>query len=243
MLDALTVSNYRSLGAEVHIDFGRLTVLVGRNGSGKSNVLDALRFVSDAMHMGLSGAITARHGIAAVRRWSGGRPFNVAVRLDLSLKDGPAYYAFQLTGSSAEEYEVKSEEAAIVSKAGRQQFRVEKGEFHGPADLHPLPDSKGLALQLVGGDRRFQELVRSLQNIAVYSIFPDTLRTPQKYSPVKPMSRAPSQKKIVNEGLMTLGEPRVLHRLALLDSLEHFQHPSFELRAAHVRRTAIGRPA
>jgi predicted ATPase len=50
-------------------------------------------------------------------------------------------------------------------------------------------DDKSLALPLIGGDTRFQPLVHALQQIAVYSIFPDTLRAPQKYSPAKPMDR------------------------------------------------------
>lgn len=190
MLKTLTVSNYRSLGEDVRIQFGEFTVLVGPNGSGKSNVMDALRFVADAMHMGLSGAITMRHGIGAVRRWSGGHPFNVALRLDFTLPSGPAYYAFELVGSSAEEYEVKFEEAMVVHDTEHTRFRVERGVWkEGPTGLRPPLDTQSLALQLVGGDERFQELVHALQNIAVYSIFPDTLRAPQKYNPSKPMSR------------------------------------------------------
>lgn len=190
MITSLSVSNYRSLGENVRIEFGQFTALVGPNGSGKSNVMDALRFVADALQMGLSGAITSRHGIAAVRRWSGGHPFNVAIRLDLLLADGPAYYAFELTGSSAEEYEVKHEEADVLRGSERVRFRIERGEWkEGPSGLSPPLDTKSLALQLVGGDVRFKELVRALQNMAVYAIFPDTLRTPQKYSPHKPMSR------------------------------------------------------
>lgn len=190
MITTLTVSNYRSLGENVRVDFRKLTALVGQNGSGKSNVMDALRFVADAMHMGLSGAITSRHGIGAVRRWSGGHPFNVAIRLDLMMPDGPAYYAFELTGSSAEEYEVKEEKAEVARGAERVRFRIERAEWkEGPEGLRPPLDTKSLALQLVGGDMRFKALVHALQNIAVYAIFPDTLRGPQKYSPNKPMSR------------------------------------------------------
>lgn len=190
MLQTLTVSNYRSLGKNVRIDFGELTVFVGTNGSGKSNVMDALRFVADALSMGLSGAITTRQGIGSVRRWSGGHPYNVAFRLDLGLQSGPAFYTFELSGSSVEEYRVKLEEAEIVRGGERVRFRVEEGEWkEGPAGLRPPLDRQSLALQLVGGDERFQELVRSLQNIAVYTIFPDTLRAPQKYSSTKPMSR------------------------------------------------------
>jgi chromosome segregation protein len=56
MLKSLHVSNYRSLGEKVQVDFGDgLTVLVGPNGAGKSNVMDVLRFVADATQMGLSG--------------------------------------------------------------------------------------------------------------------------------------------------------------------------------------------
>ena len=190
MITTLTVSNYRSLGENVQIRFGRFTVLVGPNGSGKSNVMDALRFVADAMHMGLSGAITSRHGIDAVRRWSGGHPYNMAIKLDATLPDGPAHYAFELTGSSAEEYEVELEEAVVVRGSDHARFRVERGEWkEGPVGLRPPLDTRSLALQLVGGDTRFKDLVRALQNIALYAIFPDTLRAPQKYSPSKPMSR------------------------------------------------------
>lgn len=190
MINHLTVSNYRSLGENVRIQFGKLTVLVGPNGSGKSNVMDALRFVADAMHMGLSGAITMRHGIGAVRRWSGGHPFNVVLRVGLTLPSGVAEYGFELTGSSAEEYEVKSEDADVIRGHERVRFRVGGGKWQeGPEGLRPPLDKKNLALQLIGGDERFEELVHALQNIAVYSIFPDTLRAPQKYSPSKPMSR------------------------------------------------------
>lgn len=185
MIKRMTVSNYRSLGENVRVDLGRFTALVGPNGSGKSNVVDAIRFVSDAMHMGLSGAITHGYGIGAVRRWSGGHPFDVAIRLDMELEGGGSgFYAFELRGDSSEEYKVKSEEA-LLRKNG---FRIENGKWvAGPPGLTPPLDDKSLALQIIGGDARFQPLVHALQRMSIYSIFPDTLRAPQKYSPVKPM--------------------------------------------------------
>jgi len=191
MIQRLTVSNYRSLGEKVDVHFGPFTALVGPNGAGKSNVVDALRFVSDAMHMGLSGAITHRNGIDAVRRWSGGHPFNSAIHLDLILDGGlPAAYSFELRGDSAEEYKVKLEEAWVRNGKEEFRFRIENGNWvGGPPGLKPPLDEKSLALPIIGGDMRFQPLVYALQQIAVYSIFPDTLRAPQKYSPVKPMDR------------------------------------------------------
>lgn len=198
MIKRLRVSNYRSLGENLEVELGRFTALVGPNGSGKSNVVDVLRFVSDAMQMGLSGAITHRHGIGAVRRWSGGRPFNVSIGLELDLGGRlPAVYSFELRGDSAEEYKVKKEEASIGDKIydildddEYSSFRVESGKWiEGPAGLKPPLDEKSLALSIIGGDARFQPLVHALQQISLYSIFPDTLRVPQKYSAVKPMDR------------------------------------------------------
>ena len=181
MIKRISISNYRSLGEDVRIDLGRFTALVGANGSGKSNIVDALRFVSDAMHMGLSGAITHR-GTSAVFRWSGGKPFDLSIRLDLTLDgDVPAHYAFALEGDGAG---VKSEEASV----GQARFRIEQGRWlEGPPGLTPLLDDKSLALPVIGGDARFQPLVQALQQMSIYAIFPDTLRVPQKYSPVKPM--------------------------------------------------------
>jgi predicted ATPase len=185
----MRASNFRSLAEDVQVDFGRFTVLVGPNGSGKSSVVDALRFVADCMHMGLNGAITNRSGINGVRRWSGGHPYNLALRLQLELVDGPAGYEFELVGDSNEEYSIKSEAAVLTdAKGGVVKFRVDMGSWtEGPDNLRPPVSRQSLALPLVGGDKRFEPLFQALQNIAIYSIFPDVLRAPQKYSPVKPM--------------------------------------------------------
>lgn len=189
-LTALTVSNFRSLGDEVRIELNQLTALVGPNGSGKSNVVDALRFVADAMHMGLGGAISHRHGIDAVRRWSGGHPFNMSLQLNLELDTGPATYGFELTGSKDEDYRVKREHLQCVTGAGSTGFEVERGRWlNGAEGLRPALDEQSLALPLIAGDERFLPVHAALKNISVYSIFPDTLRVPQKYSPIKPMSR------------------------------------------------------
>lgn len=190
MIETLTVSNYRSLGEGVRIDLEDFTALVGPNGSGKSNIVDVLRFVSDAMSIGLSGAITSREGIKAVRRWSSGHPFNLSIDLQLRLPAGAASYRFELAGDRVDEYRVKVEEARLVDGSDRHHFVVSGGSWqHGPAGLQPQLDPQTLALPLIGGDTRFQALVSALRRTSVYSIFPDTLRAPQKYDPSLPMKR------------------------------------------------------
>ena len=166
-----------------------MTVLAGRNGSGKSNVVDVLTFVQDAMHMGLSGAITGRGGIDAVRRWSAGRPYNVSITLDFALGSRSGSYAFEITGDRRAEFRVKSEAAHVSTDQGQTGFTVEGGKWRGPEGLEPRISQTGLALPAVAGDRRFGRLFDLLSRLAIYSIYPDTLRRPQTYNPDKPMHR------------------------------------------------------
>ena len=64
--------HYRSIAA-CDVALGRMTLLVGANGSGKSNFLDSLRLVSDALQSTLDHAIRDRGGIAVLRKFDAGR--------------------------------------------------------------------------------------------------------------------------------------------------------------------------
>jgi predicted ATPase len=191
MIKSIIASNYKSLGPDTKIDFGPLTVLVGQNGAGKSNVIDVFRFVSNAMKMGLEGAITTRHGIKAIRRWSNGRPYNVSIKLEVHEGDGySATYQFTIGGHRKHEYGVVSESATINDPThGTQQFIVESQRWTiQPEGINPALSPMSLALPLIAGDERYSRLETALRNCAAYNIYPDTLRSPQKYDPAKPLN-------------------------------------------------------
>ena len=75
MLVRVEITNYKSI-ANADLSFSSENVIVGQNGVGKSNLLDALHFIRDAIRDGIDQAITRRHGIISIRRWSKTRPFN-----------------------------------------------------------------------------------------------------------------------------------------------------------------------
>ncbi len=187
MITKLSVSNFRSLGANVEINLGQLNFLVGINGSGKSNVLHALSFVREAVRMGLPGAITNNNGIEAIRRHSSGRPRNVKIDLDIKLQNGRGKYGFEITGDRSEEYRVKSEWGRVYVDGKLTEFKVEDSKWQGPDNLLPNLDSQTLAITALGGDERIKPLWEFLANMMVYSVYPDVLREPQKYSSETPM--------------------------------------------------------
>ena len=69
MLTALAIANYRSIRHLV-LPLGRLNVVTGANGSGKSNLYKALRLLSDTARGGIIGTL-AREGGLPSTLWAG----------------------------------------------------------------------------------------------------------------------------------------------------------------------------
>lgn len=108
MLIRAEVANYKSI-AFADLSFGNENIIVGPNGVGKSNLLDALHFLRDAANDGLDHAITKRHGINSIRRWSKTKPYHVAIKL--YFQDGDDHGEYKVVISSASgEYSVVEEE-------------------------------------------------------------------------------------------------------------------------------------
>ena len=80
-LASVRIRHYKSLD-DGRIDFSdRVTVLVGPNAAGKSNVVDCLRFVRDAVSSGIEHAVSARGGIARIRQYSKTKPYKLSIKL------------------------------------------------------------------------------------------------------------------------------------------------------------------
>lgn len=102
MIRRIQVSNFRSLGEDVSIELGLLTVLVGVNASGKSNVADVLQFVADCLRDGLEVAVARRHGFAGIARSEGGRMRDVSIRIEVEGGDGHEAWEFALRSADNE---------------------------------------------------------------------------------------------------------------------------------------------
>lgn len=176
----LHVKNFRSIEA-LTLDLAEsVTLLVGSNGAGKSNIIDAVSFIADALTLGLDAAIGRRDGIDAIRRRTPspakhGQPLDVSVEIETSR---PQYgYGFTLGTHADAEWYIKEE---WIARAGHLIFHRSEGIItSGPHDL--AFDDQRLAAPLLP---RLESgpITDALATFRRFDIAPDALRAPQPFS-------------------------------------------------------------
>jgi predicted ATPase len=198
MITDVYIKNFRGIGEET-VQLGRMSVLVGKNGAGKSSFVDALRFVRDALTLGLEDAVLVRHGIAALRRWAPTRPYDLEIRISINAPRARGTYGFTLASGRDGDFRVKHEFGEIGGeledgKAGAKFEREGKEWIHlpdkrGRSSSEDMLDDTALALPSLGFfTPDFLRIQRFLREMTFYTIFPNTLREPQKPSPSRTLS-------------------------------------------------------
>ncbi|MEW6249712.1 MAG: ATP-binding protein [Planctomycetota bacterium] len=161
--------------------------LVGRNGSGKSNLVDAFAFLAEAMTGPLQSVLDRRGGIGVVRNKTSGRsyPPNVGLAVQFGPLNGRVKhgrYAFEIRALPKFGFEVVREQCRIVTdRQENHWFDRRNGRFDANVSgLHPVLDNASLALPLVGGAAQFAPAVRALAALRVYAIEPAKVRDLQE---------------------------------------------------------------
>lgn len=200
MITRVRVSNFKSLGSNVELVLGPLTVFVGPNGSGKSSVLDVFAFLADCMTQGLDAAVQARGGMAALRRWSPRKQSYLEISLHLNFQSGrdpmevhweprSASYRLRLSADDQGNPIVDVEHAWITGRDWdserddnllTEEFLLKGGVVQeSTVTMMPSKDMRLILLPLVGGHPHFRPLYEALRACEVYSIQTEILRAPQ----------------------------------------------------------------
>jgi len=176
------IRNYKSVGAAT-VELGPLTILVGANGAGKSNFIDALSFVRDCLADSIELAFKNRGGIASARRRSGGHPTHIGIRLVIDLaRHQRADYSFEIAAQRGERFSVARERCWVQDFLGESHgFEVREGQF-----TREIPGIRSqvapdrLALFAASATEEFRPLFDFLTGMRFYSILPVRLRELQE---------------------------------------------------------------
>ena len=153
LLKYVRAKNFRS-AHDLRLDIGPyMTVLAGPNASGKSNIVDVIRFVVDALYDGIDRTIASRGARAILHRHRGGvaRKFVIALGFESSSFAGQHQFTVEIP---------RNGDASIVDERisghtnrpvkARFDFSLAKGDFVKPKhtdtskalkDLRYAPDS------------------------------------------------------------------------------------------------------
>ena len=177
------VKRFRSFPSVV-LDMGNPIFVVGRNGSGKSNLSDVFAFVAEAMTSPLQAVLDRKGGIAAVRNRSSVKsaPPNMGLAFELGSFNGVdgGRYAFEVKALPNYGFRIVREQCLVRKKDGSRWWFDRADTWQSNADgLTPALEPTALALPLVGGDERFAPIFKVLGGMRVYSIEPAKLREMQ----------------------------------------------------------------
>lgn len=167
----IQIQGFKSIDRVV-VDLEPFTVLVGLNGVGKSNFLDALAFVRDCLSMPIELAHGKRGSISPA--WDRKRSCGIRLLIDLS-HDLTADYSFEIA-----EQKVARERCMLRSRGGQEtQFEVLDGNFlHEIPGIRPQLEPNRLALFAASATEEFRPLYDFLASMRAYAIDPAAMFGP-----------------------------------------------------------------
>ena len=179
----LTLRNFRSIRNEA-VTFANPLFLVGRNGSGKSNFVSALAFLSECMEMSLQSVIEQWGGVDRLcHRLTSP---DMSLRADIQLDSEHGYlgtYAFTLRVTDDMNMVVAREQCHLEGEADAIWFERTENDFStNIPGIQPALDAQSLVMPILGGVKVLYPLYRPLRALRVYQIKPEVIGAIQEQS-------------------------------------------------------------
>lgn len=176
-LTRVVLRNYRNIAA-CEVSPGPLTFLVGPNGAGKGNFLDALRFVADSLRQSVDDAFRERGGVAMVRGRGAGRAASFGLRIEFDLAGRTGHFAFEIKPQGRAGYRIRREECLISEPDGASwYYRTVDGAVRSSnIDRPPVPGPGRFYLSRASLVSEFRPVHDALSRMGFYNFDPQAMR-------------------------------------------------------------------
>lgn len=168
----IRLKNWKSF-QNVDVPLDPRTFLIGNNAAGKSNFLDALRFIGDVAAHGVSKAVQHRGGLTGLRCLYARTDSSIGFGFTL---DETWDYDLELTGSIQFPVLIERE---CVRKNGTTLL-----ERPDDADKADVARRTQTALEQVFANQNFRDIANFFKSISYRHVLPQIVRDPQSFSSV-----------------------------------------------------------
>ena len=189
IISKIQLKNWKNFG-DVNAVCGKRVFLIGPNASGKSNFLDALRFLRDVAQDGLKKAVDMRGGVKAIRYLCARRPPNVGIVIHL---DDTWEYGLYFT-SNKDDLRI-TREYVYFNENGKKNELLNRPDNEDKHDEMRLTQT---ALQQVNVNKEFRIIADFFSSIQYRHILPQLVRDPKSFSPV-PSNNDPYGRDLVSQ--------------------------------------------
>ena len=183
MIRRVKIRNYKSI-KNCDVELGPFTILVGRNGSGKSNFLDAIRLVSEGLREPqiqdswalLPWGAVADNGFSISESW-------IMLEIDLD-DDTVATYSLCLGVRLPAGFTVLNEQLIIrKDKEIKARYSCSNGEISASSGFMPPASANRFYLSRASVVPEFRPVYDALSSTAFYNLEPEAIRKEEDASP------------------------------------------------------------
>lgn len=168
--------NFKSTSAHL----ARRVFVIGPNASGKSNLLDAFRFLRDLADKGLNQAVGMRGGVKPLRCLAARESPGIAIDVTLSDNEGNERWQYRI------EFNQDANRIPRIRQELVRDLRAKKNDVIRRPDNKDKEDPVLLtqtALEQIVANRKFREVAEFFGSISYQHIVPQVVRDPKGFSP------------------------------------------------------------
>lgn len=174
-ITGLELRNWRNF-PRADLDLEPRAFLVGPNASGKSNLLDAVRFLHDivAVGGGLEDALSRRGGVSSVRSLAARRNPDIEITVHLGTRIDEPRWQYRLSFGQTPQRQPMIKRESVV---GAGEVLLDRPDDEDRADTARLSQT---FLEQVNVNKEFRQIADFLRNLRYRHIVPQLIREPDR---------------------------------------------------------------
>lgn len=170
---SLELKNWRNFQRVHRLELRDRIFIIGPNASGKSNLLDAFRFLRDVAIFGLAKAVADRDGISAIRCLNARGDNQILIAVEADVADDKWKYELVFSQDNNQRPIVRSEKVTRSGKALTLQNAAED-----------LQLQQYTSLEQPVANREFRALADFFKSVKYENVVPQLVRDPRGFSPL-----------------------------------------------------------